>query len=90
MRVIIAGAGQVGIRVARELDTAHDIVMIDVDPDRIDGLSYDLNVLTVTGDSSAIDTLREPASRTPTSCSRAPTATRSTSSHVARRRHSPT
>ena len=59
MRIIIAGAGQVGTKVAAELDATHDVVMIDVDTDRIDRLSYDLNVLTVTGDSSAIDTLRE-------------------------------
>ena len=59
MRMIIAGAGQVGTRVAAELDAAHDVVMVDVDADRLDGLSYDLDVLTVTGDSSAIPTLRE-------------------------------
>jgi len=59
MRILIAGAGQVGTRVAAELDATHDIVMIDVDTDRIDRLSYDLDVLTVTGDSSAIETLRE-------------------------------
>ncbi|SEW28773.1 Trk system potassium transporter TrkA [Halobacterium jilantaiense] len=59
MRVIIAGAGQVGTRVAAELDADHDVVLIDTDAERIDRLSYDLDVLTVTGDSSAIDTLRE-------------------------------
>lgn len=59
MRVIIAGAGQVGTRIAAELHATHDIVMIDVDTERIDRLSYDLDVLTVPGDSSAIDTLRE-------------------------------
>jgi len=59
MRVIIAGAGQVGRRVAAELDAVHDIVMIDVETERIDGLSYDLDVLTVAGDSSSIGTLQE-------------------------------
>lgn len=59
MRIIIAGAGQVGTKVAAELDATHDIVMVDVDGERIDRLSYDLDVLTVTGDSSAIETLRE-------------------------------
>lgn len=59
MRVIIAGAGRVGTRVAAELDSTHDVVMIDVDTDRIDKLSYDLDVLPVIGDSAAIDTLRE-------------------------------
>ena len=59
MRVIIAGAGQVGTRVAAALDANHDIVMIDVNTDRIDRLRYDLDVLTVPGDSSTIETLRE-------------------------------
>ena len=59
MRIIIAGAGQVGTKVAAELDTVHDIVLIDVDAEKIDRLSYNLDVLTVAGDSSAIETLRE-------------------------------
>lgn len=40
MRVIIAGAVQVGRRVAANLDTTHDVVVIDTDADRIDGLGY--------------------------------------------------
>jgi len=59
MRVIIAGAGQVGRRVAAKLDAAHDVVVIDTDADRIDGLGYELDVLTVLGDSSTIGTLQE-------------------------------
>jgi len=59
MRVIIAGAGQVGTKVASELDEPHDVVMIDKDADRTDGLGYELNVLTVLGDCSSIETLRE-------------------------------
>ena len=59
MRIVIAGAGQVGTTVAAALDATHDVVMIDVDAERIDRLGYDLDVLTVTGDSSAIETLRE-------------------------------
>jgi len=59
MRVIIAGAGRVGTRVAAELDRNHDVVMIDVDADRTDGLGYELDVLTVVGDCSSIETLQE-------------------------------
>lgn len=59
MRVIIAGAGQVGRRVAAKLDATHDVVVIDTDADRIDGLGYELDVLTVLGDSSTIETLQE-------------------------------
>ncbi|WP_135662636.1 Trk system potassium transporter TrkA [Halorhabdus rudnickae] len=59
MRVIIAGAGQVGRRVAAKLDGAHDVVVIDTDADRIDSLGYELDVLTALGDSSTIETLEE-------------------------------
>lgn len=59
MRVIIAGAGRVGTRVAAELARNHDVVMVDVDADRTDGLGYELDVLTVVGDCSSIETLRE-------------------------------
>ncbi|MGQ3330078.1 Trk system potassium transporter TrkA [Halorubrum sp. FL23] len=59
MRILIAGAGQVGAEIAAELDTAHDIVVIDVDTDRIDRLGYDLDVLAISGDSTTIETLRE-------------------------------
>ena len=59
MRVIIAGAGQVGRRVAAKLDATHDVVVIDTDADRVDGLGYELDVLTVLGDSSTIGTLQD-------------------------------
>lgn len=58
MRIIIAGAGRVGRRVAAALDDTHDVVLIDEDADRIDHLGYQLDVLTVLGDSSAIGTLQ--------------------------------
>ena len=59
MHVVIAGAGRVGTKVASELDEAHDVVIIDEDADRTDGLGYELNVLTVVGDCSATETLQE-------------------------------
>jgi len=89
MRIIIAGAGQVGTRVAAELDATHDVVMIDVDTERIDRLSYDLDVLTVTGDSSAIETLREASIEDTDIPSPVQIATKQTSSPVPRRSRSP-
>lgn len=59
MRIIIAGAGRVGRRVAAELDDRHDVVLVDNDANRIDGLGYELNVLTELGDSSQLDTLQQ-------------------------------
>lgn len=59
MRIIIAGAGRVGRRVAAVLDDTHDVVLIDNDADRVDGLGYELDVLTVLGDASRIETLEE-------------------------------
>ncbi|MDY6777995.1 MAG: Trk system potassium transporter TrkA [Candidatus Nanohaloarchaea archaeon] len=59
MRIVIAGAGQVGTKVASELSEDHEIVLIDQDTDRTDRLQYELDVLTVTGDCSAIETLRD-------------------------------
>ncbi|MFB6083541.1 MAG: Trk system potassium transporter TrkA [Halorientalis sp.] len=59
MRVIIVGAGQVGSTIAAELADIHDVVVIDVDPDRVDALTYDVDVLAVEGDGAELATLRE-------------------------------
>jgi trk system potassium uptake protein TrkA len=59
MRVMIAGAGQVGRRVAATLAETHEVVLVDDDATVLDGLAYDLDVLTVLGDCSAIETLEE-------------------------------
>ena len=59
MRIIIAGAGRVGRRVAAELDQTHEIILIDNDADRVDGLGYELDVLPLLGDCSDPETLEE-------------------------------
>lgn len=59
MRVIVIGAGQVGTNIAASLSSIHDVVVIDIDGDRTEELAYDLDVLTLTGDGTDIDVLRE-------------------------------
>ena len=59
MRVLIIGAGQVGESIAADLAHAHDVVIIERDPDRCEELTYSLDVLTINGDGTAVSTLEE-------------------------------
>ena len=60
MKIIIAGAGEVGYHLAKQLSyEEHDITVIDVDPvhlQRVDSVS---EVLTLSGSSTSIDILRK-------------------------------
>jgi trk system potassium uptake protein TrkA len=57
--VIIVGAGQVGSSIAASLADDHEVVVIDVDPDRVEALTYDVDVLALEGDGAALETLDE-------------------------------
>lgn len=60
MKIIIAGAGKVGHSVAALLaEEGHDITIIDQDPDIIQTLSNDLDVICVEGSATSAETLRE-------------------------------
>ncbi|MFB6108748.1 MAG: Trk system potassium transporter TrkA [Haloplanus sp.] len=59
MRIIVVGAGQVGSSIAADLADAHEIVVVDCDPDRVDDLTYSHDVLTVHGDGTSLSTLEE-------------------------------
>jgi trk system potassium uptake protein TrkA len=59
VRIIIVGAGQVGSSIAADLADAHDIVVIDLDGDRVEQLTYSLDVLAVQGDGTSLSTLEE-------------------------------
>ena len=59
MRVLIVGAGEVGSNIAARLAPVHDVVIVDVDPEVVDRLTYSLDVLTIEGDGSSLGTLRE-------------------------------
>ncbi|MFD1585601.1 Trk system potassium transporter TrkA [Halorientalis brevis] len=59
MRVIIVGAGQVGSTIAASLADSHEVVVVDIDPDRVESLTYAIDVLAVEGDGASVDTLKE-------------------------------
>ncbi|MCU4742601.1 Trk system potassium transporter TrkA [Natronoglomus mannanivorans] len=58
MRVIIVGAGEVGRSIASNLEQSHDVVVIDRNPDVVEGLTYSLDVLALQGDGTELGTLR--------------------------------
>ena len=59
MHVIVVGAGQVGSSIAESLADTHDVVVIDTDGERVDALTYDIDVLAIEGDGADLGTLRE-------------------------------
>jgi trk system potassium uptake protein TrkA len=59
VRVIIVGAGQVGSTIAASLADTHEVVVIDIDPDRVESLTYSIDVLAVEGDGASLETLEE-------------------------------
>lgn len=59
MRIIVVGAGQVGSDIAANLAESHEVVVIDVDPERVDELTYAVDVLTIQGDGTDVGILRE-------------------------------
>ena len=60
MRIIIAGAGEVGSHLAKMLSNeSNDITVIDSDQSRLDALASNTDIVTVTGSSSEIKVLKE-------------------------------
>ncbi len=60
MRIIIAGAGEVGFHLARQLaQERQDIVLIDVDQDRLREVSNSIDVATVKGNSTSYFALEQ-------------------------------
>ncbi len=58
MKIVIAGAGQVGSHLARMLsDEVHDIVVIDDDPKNIENVSGFADIITITGDATTFEAL---------------------------------
>lgn len=59
MKIIIAGAGAVGTHLAKLLSRErHDITLIDDNPERLEGLGANFELLTVCASPSSIETLR--------------------------------
>ena len=59
MRVIIVGAGEVGSNIAASFADEHRVTVIDVDPERVDELTYSHDVLAIEGDGTAYEMLEE-------------------------------
>jgi len=59
VRVIVVGAGQVGESIAADLADDHEVVIVERDPDRVEELTYSLDVLAVQGDGTSLATLEE-------------------------------
>ena len=60
MKIIIAGAGEVGQHLARILaDDHHEVTVIDVDSQNLKQLSLHLDILTVQGSALTISVLNE-------------------------------
>jgi trk system potassium uptake protein len=60
MKIIIAGAGEVGFHLARLLsDEQQDIVLIDTNKDRLAYVESKLDVITMAANAASIETLKE-------------------------------
>ena len=60
MKIVIAGAGEVGSHLAKMLSNeSNDITVIDMDQKRLDTLSANADIVTVEGNPSTIRTLQE-------------------------------
>jgi len=59
VRIVIVGAGEVGSTTAESLADEHDVVVVDIDSERVESLNYELDVLPIQGDATDIDTLEE-------------------------------
>ncbi|MFW6265564.1 MAG: Trk system potassium transporter TrkA, partial [Halanaeroarchaeum sp.] len=59
MRLLVIGAGDVGSSIAASLSGSHEIVVVDIDRDRVDSLTYEYDVLPIHGDGTSLETLEE-------------------------------
>ncbi|HDZ41044.1 MAG TPA: Trk system potassium transporter TrkA [Bacteroidetes bacterium] len=60
MRIVIAGAGEVGTHLAKMLSNEqHDIVIIDPEESRLKPVDSTLDVMTVQGSATSVDLLKE-------------------------------
>jgi trk system potassium uptake protein len=60
MKVVIAGAGEVGTHLARMLSREnHDIVLLDDEPEKLAQISRDVDLLTIAGSSHSFTDLKQ-------------------------------
>ena len=62
MKIIVAGAGEVGTHLAKMLSSEfHDITVIDPDAESLKSIDSNLDLLTITGSATSFETLKEAA-----------------------------
>ena len=60
MKVVIAGAGEVGTHLARMLSKEnHDIVLLDESPEKLSNISNDVDLMTITGSAHSFHDLKQ-------------------------------
>jgi trk system potassium uptake protein len=60
MRIVIAGAGEVGTHLARMLSHEnHDIFLLDEDPEKLSLINRDVDLMTITGSAHSFADLKE-------------------------------
>ncbi|MFC6906588.1 Trk system potassium transporter TrkA [Halalkalicoccus tibetensis] len=59
MHVIIVGAGEVGWAIADDLAEVHQVVVVDRDGEKVEDLTYSMDVLAVQGDGTDLQILEE-------------------------------
>ncbi|NNC70566.1 MAG: Trk system potassium transporter TrkA, partial [Flavobacteriaceae bacterium] len=60
MKIVIAGAGEVGFHLAKLLSYEyHDITLIDLDKERLTYIESKLDIRTINGDGTSITLLKE-------------------------------
>ncbi len=57
MRVLVIGAGEVGTSIAQDLAGTHEVVVVDRDEELVEELQYSIDVLSIAGDGTSLDTL---------------------------------
>ncbi len=58
MKVVVIGVGQVGSSVAHALADEHEVIALDKNPDRLDSLRSEADVLTHEGDGAKVEVLK--------------------------------
>ncbi|NOQ26385.1 MAG: Trk system potassium transporter TrkA [Bacteroidales bacterium] len=60
MKIIVAGAGEVGTHLAKMLSSEfHDLTVIDPNVESLKGIDSNLDLLTITGSATSFETLKE-------------------------------
>lgn len=59
MKILIVGAGEVGSNIATSLSEDHNVVVVDIDPEKVEQLNYSVDVLAIEGDGSSLEILQQ-------------------------------